>query len=143
MIKQQIEKEIKQDNKFAGSPLTLHQFICLCAGAVASIVTLFLIGSDNPFAMYICIVYAGIAVAFGWFKPGGIPFYLFCVKKIKSFLYHNNIRHYKCKNAYIPLINQVYKHRRQVDMADKKIAKTIKKEQKQKKKKNSEKGAIL
>lgn len=50
------------------------------------------------------------------------------LKKLQTKIYGNNKRVYKTKNCYITMMNKEYRRRRQMDMQDKKVKKSLKKE---------------
>lgn len=77
MIEIKINKNVgSYDPKVAGTPFTLRQLVCiaLAAGASYGIYALATpLGLPKDVVGFLCIIPAGIAVAFGWLKPSGVP----------------------------------------------------------------------
>ena len=55
------------------------------------------------------------------------------VKKLQTNLYQNHIRVYKTRNRYTIILNREYERRRRLDLQDKKLKKTLRKEAKNRK----------
>lgn len=125
MISADIEKEIQQENKVVLG-LSLRKAIILGAGIVVTILLVLLMGFDV--ALYPIIPVAGISLFFGWYTKDGLNAERYLMKKLQEKYYKNNKRAYRTKNRYISLMNTEYKRHKNKDMADKKIAKAVKKE---------------
>lgn len=125
MVTKDIEKEIQQDNKiFLG--LTGRQFAALGIGLAVSIILTLVVSWD--ISMYLCLPIGVLCYFIGWRKKDGLTYERYLFKLFKQKFYHSNTRSYRTKNRYVPLMNAEYKRHRQIDMANKKIAKRYKKE---------------
>lgn len=133
MISREIEKEIQQENKVIMN-FTMRQVICLSVAVVCSVVISVFLGWDFTIAIYPCFVMGILCFAFGWVKQDGIPMEKILLKKLQTNIYQNDIRVYKTKNRYTVMLNREYDRRRQMDCRDKKLKKTIRKEEKEKQK---------
>ena len=133
MISREIEKEIQQENKVLLN-FTLRQVICLSIAVICSVIISIVLGWDFAIAIYPSFVIGIVCFAFGWMKQDGIPMEKILLKKLQTYMYKNNTRVYKTKNRYVVMLNKEYDRRRQMDLQDKKLKKTIRKEAKKKKK---------
>ena len=120
-----IEKEIQQGNKLLLG-LSARQVICLGAVGVLIVILGFTLGFS--LAVYPAMALAVIGFFFGWYKKDGLPAEKILLKYLQEKFYKNTARKYRTKNKYIQIINAEYARRRNIDNADKKIAKQIKKE---------------
>lgn len=133
MVSREIEKEIDQKNKvFLGC--TLRQVFCCGIAIALSVLVFALMGWKFELAMYPIAVIGLIAGAFGWYRPNEENFEQFLLKKIRALIYNSDKRKYRAKNQYVKMMNSEYIRRRNMDLANKKVVKQMKKEQKQKKK---------
>ena len=131
MISVDIEKEIQQKNKvFLG--MGMRQVLCVCFAVVCAIAFALLLSPS--LSVYPSLVIGVICFAFGWYSKDGLTAEKYIFKVIKEKFYKNNKRKYRTKNKYIALMNKEYRRHENIDKADKKIAKALKKEQKQNKK---------
>lgn len=133
MISVEIEKEIDQENKVIAG-LNLRQIICVVLIVIFSLFITLILKLDLEIAMYPCVVFGSLCCVFGWYKQDGIPFEKILLKKIQAALYSGNTRKYKTKNQYVVMMNAEYNRRRNIDMADKKLAKQMKRDDKKKQK---------
>lgn len=127
MISREIEKEIQQENKVILT-FTIRQVVCLSIAIICSVLMAVFLGLDFTIAIYPCFLVGGICFAFGWIKQDGLPMERILLKKLQTKIYGNNKRVYKTKNRYITMLNKEYRRRRQMDMQDKKVQKSLKKE---------------
>lgn len=127
MISREIEKEIQQENKVILN-FTIRQVVCLSIAIICSVLMAVFLGLDFNIAIYPCFIVGGICFAFGWIKQDGLPMERILLKKLQTKIYGNNKRVYKTKNRYITMLNKEYRRRRQMDMQDKKVKKSLKKE---------------
>lgn len=130
MISVEIEKEINQENKVI-MDLNLRQFVCLIILAISSIIIVAIMGMEGNISLYPISAVAALLFAFGWYKPNGLPFEKYAMKQLQTMLYGSNVRKYKTKNQYVVMVNDEYKRRKNIDMADPRLKKQIEKEQKQ------------
>lgn len=131
MVSQDIEKEIQQKNKVILG-LDIRQVICVAIAIVCAILmALFL---SPSLSVYPSLVIGVICWAFGWYSKDGLTAEKYLLKVLKEKFYQNNKRKYRTKNKYITLMNKEYRRHERIDRNDKKIAKTLKNEQAQNKK---------
>lgn len=131
MVSQDIEKEIQQKNKVILG-LDIRQVICVAVAAVCAILmALFL---SPSLSVYPSLVVGVICWAFGWYSKDGLTAEKYLLKVLKEKFFKNNKRKYRTKNKYITLMNKEYRRHERIDKGDKKIAKTLKNEQAQNKK---------
>lgn len=135
MLNVDIEKEIKQENKVLLG-LSMRKFICVVVSLLFAVIFALLF-SMNFFVSIIPSMGVGaIAFAFGWIKFDGVPMEEFAFKKINEVFYGTKRRKYRTKNAYVTLLNEEYSRRRNIDMSNKKVKKSLKKKKKTKIKEN-------
>lgn len=132
MVSVEVEKEIDHENKIILG-MTLRQIICMGVAAALAITSAALLGWDLNLAMLPIGIIAAVCCAFGWYKPNGENFEKYLFKLIRVTLYHGNFRKYKTKNQYVAMMNEEYQRRRNIDQANKQVAKQIKKDGKKKK----------
>ena len=133
MLSREIEKEIQQENKVILN-FTMRQVVCLSVALVCSVVIALVLAWDFTIAIYPCFALGILCFAFGWMKQDGIPMEKILVKKLQTNLYQNHIRVYKTRNRYTIMLNREYERRRRLDLQDKKLKKTLRKEAKSRKK---------
>ena len=131
MISVDIEKEIQQRNKiFLGLDIRqLYGVIVavICAVAMALLLT-------PSVSLYPSLVVGALCWFFGWYSKDGLTAEKYILKVLKEKFYKNGKRKYRTKNKYIALMNKEYRRHERIDRGDKRIAKVLKKEQKQNKK---------
>lgn len=132
MLSREIEKEIQQENKVILN-FTMRQVVCLSVAVVCSVVIALVLAWDFTIAIYPCFALGILCFAFGWMKQDGIPMEKILVKKLQTNLYQNHIRVYKTRNRYTIMLNREYERRRRLDLQDKKLKKTLRKEAKNRK----------
>lgn len=132
MLSREIEKEIQQENKVILN-FTIRQVVCLSVAVVCSVVIALVLAWDFTIAIYPCFALGILCFAFGWMKQVGIPMEKILVKKLQTNLYQNHIRVYKTRNRYTIMLNREYERRRRLDLQDKKLKKTLRKEAKNRK----------
>ncbi len=132
MLSREIEKEIQQENKVILN-FTIRQVVCLSVAVVCSVVIALVLAWDFTIAIYPCFALGILCFAFGWMKQDGIPMEKILVKKLQTNLYQNHIRVYKTRNRYTIMLNREYERRRRLDLQDKKLKKTLRKEAKNRK----------
>ena len=123
----EIPKEIQQENKVV-LMFTMRQFICVSIAAVLCFGMAVLLDMEFSLAVYPSIVIGVAAFAFGWIRQDGMTFERILWKRIQAGIYKNNVRPYRTKNRYVPLMNREYARRRAADHGDRKILRAIKKE---------------
>lgn len=143
MISKEIEKEIQQENKVFLS-FNMRQTICVGIAVVLSILISFVLQWDFVIAMIPSILIGTLCFGFGWVKRDGIPMEQLLYRRLKRYIYKNENRIYKSKNAYVTMLNQEYQKKRVFDQKSKSIRKAIKRQGKldAKKKKKSKMKAI-
>lgn len=135
MLSVDIEKEIKQENKVLLG-LSMRKFICVCISLLFAIIFAILFSMNFYVSVIPSMIVGSIAFAFGWIKFDGVPMEEFAFKKVNEIFYGTKKRKYRTKNGYITLLNQEYSRRKQIDMSNKKIRKSLKKKKKSKIKEN-------
>ena len=136
MISVDIEKEIKKENKIIGN-FNLRQVISISVGVVLAGL-LYLITDLTIEILIIPFFIIGSIVAYvGWPHKNNLTAEQVIEKKVSRLLYKNETRKYRTLNSYVVMLNKAYTTQKQKDLADKKIAKKIKKQEKMKKKKIS------
>jgi hypothetical protein len=131
MVSVEVEREIDHENKVILG-MTVRQLICMGVAAVLAILIAALFGWNLNMALLPMGVVAAACCAFGWYKPNGETYEKYLFKLIRATLYRGNRRKYKTKNQYVTMMNEEYQRRRNMDLANKKIAKQIKKDSKKK-----------
>lgn len=129
MLSVDIEKEIQQENRIILG-LTMRQLICLGAAGLISILLVLLLGADSDLMMFPMFAVGIGCFFFGWKKYDGLPMEQVLLRKLRTFVYKNDRRVYRTKNAYVSLLNAEYDRLRAIDLSDRKIAKAIRKEDK-------------
>lgn len=127
MVSVEVEKEIDHENKVILG-MTLRQIVCMGIAGVLAVLVAFLMDWNLNIALFPMMIVAAICCAFGWYKPNGEPYEKYLFKLIRVTIYHGNKRKYKTKNQYVIMMNEEYQRRRNIDLANKKIAKQIKKD---------------
>lgn len=135
MLSVDIEKEIKQENKILLG-LSMRKFICVLISLLMAIVFALLFSMNFYVSIIPSMVVGAIAFAFGWIKFDGVPMEEFLFKKINEAFYGTKKRTYRTKNAYVTLLNKEYARRKQIDLANKQVRKSLKKQKKSKVKEN-------
>ncbi len=131
MISVDIEKEIQQKNKiFLG--LDIRQLCCVLFAAACAIVMALLLSPSV--SIYPSLAVGALCWFFGWYSKDGLTAEKYIFKVLKEKFYKNDKRKYRTKNKYIALMNKEYRRHERIDRGDKKIAKALKKEQRQNKK---------
>ncbi len=135
MLSVDIEKEIKQENKILLG-LSMRKFICVLISLLMAIVFALLFSMNFYVSIIPSMVVGAIAFAFGWIKFDGVPMEEFLFKKINEAFYGTKKRTYRTKNAYVTLLNKEYARRKQIDLANKQVRKSLKMQKKSKVKEN-------
>ncbi len=135
MLSVDIEKEIKQENKILLG-LSMRKFICVLISLLMAILFALLVSMNFYVSIIPSMVVGAIAFAFGWIKFDGVPMEEFLFKKINEAFYGTKKRTYRTKNAYVTLLNKEYARRKQIDLANKQVRKSLKKQKKSKVKEN-------
>jgi hypothetical protein len=135
MLSVDIEKEIKQENKILLG-LSMRKFICVLRSVLMAIVFALLFSMNFYVSIIPSMVVGAIAFAFGWIKFDGVPMEEFLFKKINEAFYGTKKRTYRTKNAYVTLLNKEYARRKQIDLANKQVRKSLKMQKKSKVKEN-------
>ena len=135
MLSVDIEKEIKQENKILLG-LSMRKFICVGISLLFAILFALLFSMNFYVSIIPSMVVGAIAFAFGWIKFDGVPMEEFLFKKINEAFYGTKKRTYRTKNAYVTLLNKEYARRKQIDLANKQVRKSLKKQKKSKVKEN-------
>ena len=131
MLPVDIEKEIQQKNKvFLG--LTIRQIFCVIFAIICAVVLVLVFPPE--LSIYPSLVIGILCWFIGWYKKDGLTAEKYLLKILKEKFYRNSRRKYRTKNKYITLMNKEYRRHERIDRADKKIAKALKREQKQEKK---------
>lgn len=111
MIEIKIPKEINRyEAKFIG-PFTLRQSVCLLI-ALPTCVVLYnalIAVAPSDVAMFICLIPAGIAFLFGWFKPYGMKLEVFLRTVFISAFVAPTKRKYCTENFYSKIVEQIRK----------------------------------
>ena len=129
MLSVDIEKEIQQENRIILG-LTMRQLVCLGIAGLVSILLVLFLGADSDLMMFPMF---GVGIAcffFGWKKYDGLPTEQMLLRKLRTFVYKNDRRIYRTKNAYVTLLNAEYGRLRAIDLSDRKVAKAIRREEK-------------
>lgn len=135
MLNVDIEKEIKQENKVLLG-LSMRKFICVVVSLLFAVIFALLFSMNFYVSIIPSMAVGAIAFAFGWIKFDGVPMEEFAFKKINEVFYGTKRRKYRTKNAYITLLNEEYARRKNIDMSNKKVKKSLKKKKKTKIKEN-------
>lgn len=135
MLNVDIEKEIKQENKVLLG-LNMRKFICVLISLLFAVLFALLFSMNFYISIIPSMAVGTVAFAFGWIKFDGMPMEEFIFKKINEVFYGTKRRKYRTKNAYITLLNEEYARRKNIDMANKKVRKKLKRNKKTKNKEN-------
>ncbi len=135
MLSVDIEKEIKQENKILLG-LSMRKFICVGISLLFAILFALLFSMNFYVSIIPSMVVGGVAFAFGWIKFDGVPMEEFLFKKVNEAFYGTKRRKYRTKNAYVTLLNGEYSRRKQIDLSNKQVKKSLKKQKKSKIKEN-------
>ncbi len=135
MLSVDIEKEIKQENKILLG-LSMRKFICVGISLLFAILFALLFSMNFYVSIIPSMVVGGVAFAFGWIKFDGVPMEEFLFKQVTEAFYGTKRRKYRTKNAYVTLLNGEYSRRRQIDLSNKQVKKSLKKQKKSKIKEN-------
>ena len=128
MLTLPIEAEIETEHKVIRN---LNKRQTICAGAV--LVTTFGFYAFTKDVVNTLLLTAPFACFFaylGWKVTNGLHAEELALMKAKNYFYKNSTRKYRTKNMYFALMNAGYRNLRNKDMADKRIAKKILKEEK-------------
>lgn len=136
MISVDIEKEIKKENKIIGS-LNLRQTVCVLVGFVLAVLLYILTELPIDILAIPYIIIGAIVAYIGWPHKNNLTAEQIVGKKITRMIYKNETRKYRTKNKYVVLLNKAYSIQKQKDLSNKKIAKRLKAQEKNKKKKRS------
>ena len=128
MLTLPIETEIETEHKVIHN-LNMRQTILFGSVGVIAVAS-YAITRDLIIAAAISLPFALAAAYFSRKTSYGLDPEELILMKIKRFLYKNGSRKYRTKNRYFGLMNQAYRAMRNRDMADKAIAKKIKKKKK-------------
>ena len=128
MISVDIEKEIKKENKVLGN-FNLRQVICISIGVIAGLLLYFItkLTIDVLIIPFFCI--GGIVAYVGWPHKNNLTAEQIIEKKISRMLYKNEARKYRTLNSYVSLLNKAYTAQKQKDLANKAVAKKMKKQE--------------
>ncbi len=137
MISVEVEKEIKQENRVIGK-FTFRQALCFVLVALIVGIAYLIIKPSDPTDMIPpCMVLGLAAWYFGFHKKSGLYMEYFLGKRAKDYILRNGNRKYRSKNAYYKMLNDAYNKDKADDLADKKKAKYIKKQEKKSRKKKT------
>ena len=122
-----IPKEIQQENKVV-LMFTMRQLVCVGVAALLCFGIAVVLGMEFSLAVYPSIVIGIVAFAFGWVRQDGMSFERILLKRIQRRIYGNHVRAYHTKNMYVPLMNEEYARRREIDQGNRKTVKKMRKE---------------
>ena len=129
MIRQTIEKEIKQENVVVAN-LNARKTICIGVAVGCVIVLAVGFGINFDVLPLLSMFFGGLAFLFGWYKPSGMTFERLAIKKVKTAFYKSYQRRYRTSNQYVLMINHELLRRRAADLANKPVAKQMQREEK-------------
>ena len=124
-----IPKEIQQENKVV-LMFTMRQLVCVGVAALLCFGIAVVLGMEFSLAVYPSIVIGIAAFAFGWVRQDGMTFERILMQGIQRRIYGNHVRAYHTKNTYVPLMNEEYARRREIDKGNRKTIKAIRREKK-------------
>ncbi|MCR5101723.1 MAG: PrgI family protein [Butyrivibrio sp.] len=128
MLNLPIESEIETEHKVIRD-FNVRQVISILIAAVIVLIFYLYVGRDVLFTMGFAFPVGAVAAFFAKPSDAGLPAEKIILKKLQIYFYKSEMRKYRTRNMYMPVINDAYKSLKNKDNT-KQIRKEIRKAEK-------------